>query len=334
MIVFANEKTGMDNVLKLDDIGFKFTKLILFNAYEWEYSAVICEKYQGILKLIDIAKRNNIKLNIINGSAQEAPVLLDEELSKFCDICYYETFWLSDTHLNIRNDIDSNELDNDIQYKIISLNLRPHIHRCLAIDLLAKHNLIEGNAISWHQKFSHKTEDPCLPSTSLGYEFRYWDPKVLTLTEKKSEFNQFIIPMEYQKSFCQLVVESTARVPFLTEKTATSLFYMKPFLAATCKNYHKVLERMGFVLYDEIFDYSFDSIDDLESRFEGVMLNLKRINFLSFDELKRIQSKLYDKLLYNKQHAINLATKLESQSASLIELLKDPDLNFIVQRYN
>jgi hypothetical protein len=131
------------------------------------------------------------------------------------------------------------------------------------------------------------------------------------------------MPKEYDSSFCQLVVETTVKVPFITEKTAIPLFYMKPFLVASCKNYHKILQRMGYELYTEIFDYSFDSIDDLETRFEGIMGNLNKINSLSFDELKILQDKLYDKLLFNKNQAIKLASKIEYQLDKLLELYKN-----------
>jgi hypothetical protein len=61
MIINGTDPKGIEKIQELDNLGFKFTELILYNAYEWEYTAVICEQFQGIYKLIDIAKKHNIK---------------------------------------------------------------------------------------------------------------------------------------------------------------------------------------------------------------------------------------------------------------------------------
>ena len=51
------------------------------------------------------------------------------------------------------------------------------------------------------------------------------------------------------------------------------------------KGYHTFLEKQGFYLYDEIFDYSFDN-SSFEKRFKSLMFQLKNILKLSTKKLK------------------------------------------------
>jgi hypothetical protein len=206
------------------------------------------------------------------------------------------------------------------------------------MDLLSKYNLIDTNAISWHQK-EWVTHTESMP---LDYNFKYWKPKILTLADPLS-FRLHVPPIEHKNSFCQLVIETDSNIPFITEKTAVPLYHMKPFLIAGCKGFHKILQRMGFELYTEIFDYSFDSIDNIEDRCEAIVQNFARINFLSLSELSRIYQKLYDKLLFNKHHAIKLATTLSDQPPIVKEVyqenkyrkgLLEDDFNRIFKNYS
>jgi hypothetical protein len=74
----------------------------------------------------------------------------------------------------------------------------------------------------------------------------------------------------------------------------------KPFLICSVPNLHKKLKDMGFELYDEIFDYSFDSVEDEELRYQMVLDNFSRIqreNTLS--DLSTLHEKIKPKLIYN-----------------------------------
>lgn len=321
MIVYVWDKDGARNAEKLYESGHRFSNLILFGAHEFDYRVGHFE----LLTLINLAIKNNIKLDLIVGAPEEVPVELTPGLLNHCNIHYYETFWFSKVRLELlnhkkeRNESStlSDYIYSDISYKFICLNYKPHNHRCMIVDLLAKYDLLRDNAVSWNQKYDHASKDNEV--VPLGYDFKYWTPRPLKLSEnmEKHWFDQFEFPLEYSNSFCQLVTETSMTMPVVTEKTCMSLFHMKPFLVAGCKGYHKVLERLGFKLYTEIFDYQFDSINDHETRYEALVNNLVRINFLSYNELRNIQEKLYSKLLYNKQIALDLATNKDKQPSIL-----------------
>lgn len=329
-IVYTWDNNGIDKLENALLKGIQFSKIVLLNGEEWEYTATVAGRNRGIDTLLSLAKQQNIILDIVTGSTKESPVLIKFELFKKFKLHYWETFWLSQTY-NIQHSNLEQPFVNDYNFCIVSLNNRPHIHRCLMMDLMSKYNLIDNNAISWHEaKYNSENFGNILTSVARGYNYKYWTPKVLTLDNQYVTVgNQNLLPKEYWTSFCQLVIESTVDVPFITEKTCMPLFYMKPFIVAASKGYHKVLERMGFKLYTELFDYSFDSISNDTQRFEAIATNLARINSLPKTELSLLRNEISDKLSFNKQHAIMLATALDKQPDILKEIYKQTaDSNF------
>ena len=67
------------------------------------------------------------------------------------------------------------------------------------------------------------------------------------------------------------------------------------------KNQYKVFEKLGFELYDEIFDYDFDSAETIKERYEGFCSQIDRyINVppIEFNEKLKI---LTEKIEYNFQ---------------------------------
>ena len=63
---------------------------------------------------------------------------------------------------------------------------------------------------------------------------------------------------------------------FITEKTWKPIVFKKPFLVWGGKGIHTKLKELGFELYEELFDYSFDNsssrLDDLCNTIQPYML--------------------------------------------------------------
>jgi hypothetical protein len=113
----------------------------------------------------------------------------------------------------------------------------------------------------------------------------------------------------------QLVTESDDEFVFFTEKTATPILLNKPFLVAGSVNFHDSLRRRGFELYTELFDYSFDSVEDINVRYEMIVENVKHISSMDLNEL---HNKVVDKLHYNKQHALKLINDIPIEITELL----------------
>jgi hypothetical protein len=61
---------------------------------------------------------------------------------------------------------------------------------------------------------------------------------------------------------------------------------------------------MGFQLYDELFDYSFDDEEVFEQRAEGIALNIARYRNHTMEELQELRELVRPKLLHNRLLAI------------------------------
>jgi hypothetical protein len=170
------------------------------------------------------------------------------------------------------------------------------LHRCLLIDLLAKHDLMKYGAISLHNA----------PVPEL-YQWKYFDYKPLVLDQQfptEKDFNT--LPDQYYESFAQLISEASGDTIMMSEKTAIPLLLGKPFLVASQMHFHKFLKGLGFELYDEIFDYSFDDEPDEEKRYEMLLDNFKRLCQIPLSELPKLQQLIANKIFFNKKHARSL----------------------------
>jgi hypothetical protein len=100
-----------------------------------------------------------------------------------------------------------------------------------------------------------------------------------------------------------VIGEATTDVPFITEKTVIPILYKKPFITIANKNFSLYLRNLGFELFDEIIDYSYDSIENLEDRADAMIKNILPL-------LKEDYNKLYQKLLPKLEHNYNRAWQI------------------------
>jgi hypothetical protein len=199
----------------------------------------------------------------------------------------WPTFWLNRTLGNL--DLSKQFINTDYKHHFIMMVNRAHFWRCQLLDLLGKHKLIFKGAISWHN----------MPK--FRYDWKYTKPRIMCLTDNFHNDNQHSkVPLEYFNSFAQLVSETSADARWITEKTVTPLMLGKPFIVAGSPGFHKMLKEWGIELYDEIFDYSFDSIIDTEKRYDLLLKNFDELVNYSLRDLNLLYTKIKDKIEYNK----------------------------------
>ena len=63
--------------------------------------------------------------------------------------------------------------------------------------------------------------------------------------------------------------------------------------------YYETLSEFGFELYNELFDYSFDKVEDKNERLELFFQELKKVNRIPFDEVKYIIESINPKIMRN-----------------------------------
>jgi len=150
-----------------------------------------------------------------------------------------------------------------IKYNFISLCSAPSDHKYELLDKLYtnKYFIYSNYPYSKVDKINYKWHpDRTLKEYKGRNGFSNLD--IVKLTEIESDYRGFqeLVPLEYYQTNCDIVLESTIETLFITEKTWKPIVFQKPFLVWGGQGIHAKLKDLGFELYDELFDYSFDLI--------------------------------------------------------------------------
>ena len=132
-----------------------------------------------------------------------------------------------------------------------------------------------------------------------------WEPRGFDYQPFNHSHNLDILANKIRTTFLQVVTETVpnSEIPFVTEKFTYPVLNRRPFIAIAQPGWHRFIsDVMGFKLYDEIFDYSFDSETDPVKRWMGVYTQLIKLHTLSADDLIEILIEIKDKLDYNLDH--------------------------------
>lgn len=197
----------------------------------------------------------------------------------------------------------------DIQYKGICLLARPHKHRIYLLKNLTDLGL---------------THDPWLALSYNGNDyvpelFTYYDDPYITdksvihqrlpLDSWNTHMDSLLVPPEYHQSFCDFVTESTHHTQVFSEKIFKPMYMKKPFLILGAQNHNLYLrDNFGVELYDDIFDYEFDTYPDLETRTELYAQEIKKIMMMSTDELRQVLDVIWPKVEHNRKVMDNYVT--------------------------
>ena len=294
-----------------DILTNSYQHTIFFSGHEWEWEININRLGITIEELNERLKEQGKTLDVLSAGEHYTRTPTYSNIQ----VHTYHGWWLIkaatgqytniDVHRYNINPFDINkELLNrtsTFQYSFCSLNNRSHPHRCLMMDMLAKHELIDKGAISWR---NHEDGRP------LYYEWKHFAPRVMLLSDIPSndpyEFpNYYLPPKECDQSFVQLVSESTYKTIFVTEKTINPILCYRPFIVAAAPNFYKVLDQLGYVRYDELFDYSFDDVLDHDLRTEMIAQNIKRVTEMTPNQQLDMFNQLKPKLIHNFNVTMN-----------------------------
>lgn len=272
--------------------------IIIFSQSEFTFKRIY--RFDDIL---NISREKKIKIYAIVGCEEYN----NNDFPKDIEIQWWKTSFLQLVPTDfIKNNIKINNLDDfEYKYHFVCFNDRINKHRIRLIDNLAKFDLLKYSAYSWHNTY-HRI----LEGGHLSSEFKYYDGATKKLDEQYAlHKNQFILPEEYYQSFFQIVSETTAQCKFITEKTVAPLLVTKPFLIAGAPGIHTMLKNLGFELYDELFDYSFDSEERTDYRYKKMCENnIVPLTKISLDNCKKLHIKIQDKINYNRKKLLEIAS--------------------------
>tara|TARA_E500000318_G_scaffold111298_1_gene129364 strand:- start:710 stop:1972 length:1263 start_codon:yes stop_codon:yes gene_type:complete len=126
-------------------------------------------------------------------------------------------------------------------------------------------------------------------------------PEQSSPTNAQSKFNlDFTFSSYFSLVTESLFNENLEDVQFITEKVYQCFSFYHPFLLAACPGTYEYLHKNGFETYPEIFDESFDSIEDSKLRMDKILDNIE--NFINKDYSDILSSDfMVDKHLHNKK---------------------------------
>ena len=162
----------------------------------------------------------------------------------------------------------------------------------------------EGNNIKWGNVV-YPIDYPAPCDLSYG-EFKA--RKKVILTEECPERakgtsceHDIFSPKEWWMSYIDLVQENKVCIAnTLQDKTCKPLYWGKMFLTIGGPGWYKRFQRLGFKLYDELFDYSFDDNPSFEYRWKHIMNQCDDIlENMSMEELEDKEKFLKPKIDYN-----------------------------------
>ena len=177
----------------------------------------------------------------------------------------------------------------------------------MLVDELFRTKLNEFGRISWNQL---TTVRPDNISDLLGiytYEFKCWKEEYINIDSyrdsEKIHIDEYSPLLTRPNALIELVSETSREVTFITEKTFRPILLEQPFICLGAPNQNLGLLKYGFELYDEVFDYSFDSKPDLEDRINGIIENLNKIKDEDYYQIYKL---LEPKIKRNKERMFSL----------------------------
>lgn len=190
-------------------------------------------------------------------------------------------------------------------------------HRVLLLNELAKRELLKYDShtknftmLDPHEEIEHILYDVAdEPDQYYKHGATFPDHQPEELYEKN--------PPAYKDTLIDVISETSMVSTFRTEKCVWPIVYMKPFMIMGARHINYNLQKFGFELYDELIDYSFDTLESPRDRIIAIADELQRLSNLKLD--------------LDEQYQI-LKPKLERNLKNYLELcFKDPYIPSVIK---
>lgn len=216
----------------------------------------------------------------------------------------------------------------------VCMSRRARFHKCVLMDELARHRLLEEGYVSWHSRTSADGNKP-----HYDYPFKYFDGRKMFLddlykniTTPWQKEGYSILGNFYHRGFLNIIPETTVdAIPFISEKVAHATLHRKPYLMLGCQGVHKKLKEYGYELYDEVFNYDFDEFPDFRDRISGIIENIVKLREL---DLQETYKKLLPKIIHNKKNFLELIQNKENVPVQIFDYEKYLETDEDREKYN
>jgi len=293
-MIFFDGETDRFSPLKTSDDRYQYTDYVLYNLLTLDFKGKNVYYITGDFNIHSNIERFEVDSNL-------KPIIYPE-------VCIPQFL------RNTRDRNRSYELDLDLKYNVVSLNCTRKPHR---IDLL---RALQGEERFIYSYYPFEDEDQINSFfkddgevellnelTELNETDKNKKPlkertreDLLEEWELKQQSREESVPLEYIESCIDLVTEAycISAGTVLTEKAYKPMLYKKPFIILGPRYIHQAFKNMGFKLYDELFDYSFDD-KPYKERLDSVITQIKGILKIPTSELIDRCKSLSEKREYN-----------------------------------
>jgi hypothetical protein len=233
---------------------------------------------------------------VLGGTKSKVFHNLDSNPIKNLKVIFWQTFLIHYSYYGLicrYGNVENLSVTKKYEKLFLSYNNKARKHRCILMDELSKSNLLDYGFISWHGH--HK-----------DYDFQHWKEEIMKLDEFEYDLHHttYSDNLFNIKSFFNLITESDDHNDnlFFTEKTYRTILIEQPFLCLGSQYQNLGLKKLGFELYEEIFDYEFDSETDINKRVTGIIDNIKNLKDQNYNHL---YDKIKNKIKHNKNVALS-----------------------------
>jgi hypothetical protein len=166
-----------------------------------------------------------------------------------------------------------------------------------------------------HRRNILEVFDPVLPCGLWSYRARQ---KFLPndVDHSLPGANRYNNPKWYDDTWCSVTVETmmnSGNRIFITEKTFKPIQMQHPFILLGAPNSLGMLKKHGFLTYDNIFDESYDTINDQEKRIQSVYEQVSNIKIRKYDQ------ETFNRIQYNRERFYNLSLIKERFFHDIVE---------------
>lgn len=290
---------GLDHIIKEIENDNSYTDLIIFGPEEHEPGMLFSDA--EFLMFKRFLTYHNVNLKMVLGAPSNYVLNNRYRFKNYKELHSWHTFFANYTvFYNLTLQIDPCGHNDTINKHFISLNGRAHPWRCMFIDYMYKYKLFDKGYVSWHN-----TEN-----WGYGYEFKWWTPEKLNFDKNWDNppdgfYDGNRVPIEFKDSLFSVISESNLQTIFVTEKTYNPIYHKRPFIIFGAPYTHQYLKSLGFKMFDEVIDYSFDSVDNDEKRCNMLMKEVAKICSL---DIKKTRKQLAPIVEYNFNNLISLVS--------------------------
>lgn len=206
----------------------------------------------------------------------------------------------------------------------LALARDPKIQRVKFILKLLENNIDKSAVITCGSSVDYQAGwDNLIPDDNV-YKNRF----PILLNSKKASIQEVnSIEPEFKKCLFNIVLETGFEYigpnsgwdrHFYTEKTGKAFFLEQIPLFLSKKGYVAVLRNLGFDMFDDIVNHSYDLIEDPNDRIDALVAECLRLSNIGINHFKSL-SGLQERFHYNKLQRRVVADKLHTQSTDQLK---------------